>query len=93
MLYSLNSDHRENLECHKQLTLPFCFSSGNETYYGSRDRVVLQEHNGVTNALFVIKEATMEDRGSYSCNALGVNNITDSATVYVRVKGENCNII
>jgi hypothetical protein len=49
---------------------------------------MLQEHNGVPNALFVIKEATMEDRGLYSCSATNANNSTDSATVYVRVKGE-----
>jgi hypothetical protein len=73
-------------EC--QLSLIFSFSSGNETYSRSRDRILLQEHNGVPNALFVIKEATMEDRGSYSCNAINANNSTDSATVYVRVKGE-----
>lgn len=59
---------------------------GNETYNRSRDRIMLQEHNGVPNALFVIKEATMEDRGLYSCNATLANNSTDSATVYVRVK-------
>lgn len=50
---------------------------------------MLQEHNGVPNALFVIKEATMEDRGLYSCNATLANNSTAGAAVYVRVKGEN----
>jgi hypothetical protein len=89
----LNSEHHKNHEWQKQSTLLFCFSSGNETYYGSRGRVVLKEHNGVANALFVIKEATMEDRGVYSCNATNANNSTDSATSNVRVKGENCNII
>ncbi|XP_023705836.1 neuroplastin isoform X2 [Cryptotermes secundus] len=59
---------------------------GNETYYRSRDRVVLQEHNGVPNALFVIKEAKMEDRGLYSCTATLANNSTAVATAYVRVK-------
>jgi hypothetical protein len=89
---TLHSNHHENLEFHKQLILSFCFSSGNETYYTSRDRVFLQEHNGVANALFVIKEAVMEDRGLYSCIATNANNSTDSATANVRVKGENCNI-
>ncbi|KDR06553.1 Basigin [Zootermopsis nevadensis] len=59
---------------------------GNETFYRSRDRVMLQEHNGVANALFVIKEAAMEDRGLYSCIATNANNSTDSAEVNVRVK-------
>lgn len=54
---------------------------------------MLQEHNGVANALFVIKEAAMEDRGLYSCIATNANNSTDSAEVNVRVKGKNCNII
>ena len=35
----------------------------------------------------------MDDRGLYSCNATNANNYTDSATVYVRVKGKNCSIL
>lgn len=35
----------------------------------------------------------MEDRGSYSCTATNANNYTDSATVYVRVKGKKCSIL
>lgn len=92
-MYLVKSDNHDNLKCDKWLTLSLSFSSGNETYYKSRDRVLLEEHNGVSNALFVIKEVKKEDRGLYSCNATNVNNSTDSATAYVRVKGENCSII
>lgn len=34
----------------------------------------------------------MEDRGLYSCSATNANNFTDSATVYVRVKGKKCSM-
>lgn len=59
---------------------------GNETYYGDQGRVKLRPYGDVPNALFVIEEATMEDRGSYNCSATNANNFTDSAAVYVRVK-------
>jgi hypothetical protein len=76
----------------KWLTLPFCLSSGNETYYSGQGRVILKPQGNVPNALFVIEEATMEDRGLYSCSATNANNFTDSATVYVRVKGKKCSM-
>jgi len=72
----------------KWLTLPFCLSSGNQTYYSSDDRVLLGSFENVPNALLVIKEATMEDRGMYSCNATNANNFTEGVTAYVRVKGK-----
>jgi hypothetical protein len=59
---------------------------GNESYSRSRDRILLQEHNGAPNTLFVIKEVTKEDRGLYSCNPINANNSTVSATVNVRDK-------
>lgn len=59
---------------------------GNNTYNQSMDRVQLAEHNGVPNAAFIINEATMDDRGSYTCSATSMNNVTDSAESYVRVK-------
>lgn len=71
----------------------FCLSAGNETYYSGQGRVILKPQGDVPNALFVIEEATMDDRGLYSCNATNANNYTDSATVYVRVKGKNCSIL
>lgn len=59
---------------------------GNETYYSSQGRVILKPHNDVPNALFVYEEATMEDRGQYSCIATNAYNFTSNATSYVRVK-------
>lgn len=59
---------------------------GNQTYYSSDDRVLLDSFENVPNALLVIKEATMEDRGMYSCNATNANNFTEGVTAYVRVK-------
>jgi hypothetical protein len=87
-MFSASSDLRVHLKCFQRLTLPFCLSSGNETYYSSRGRVILKPHEEVPNALFVIEEATMDDRGLYSCIATNANNYTDSATSYVRVKGK-----
>lgn len=76
------------LECVVRGTPPLniAWTFGNETYYSGQGRVILKPQGDVPNALFVIEEATMEDRGSYSCTATNANNYTDSATVYVRVK-------
>jgi len=82
-----------HLRCSKRLTLPFCLSSGNETYYSSQGRVILKPHNDVPNALFVYEEATMEDRGQYSCIATNAYNFTSNATSYVRVKGKECSML
>ena len=92
-MYSASSDLRVHLKCFHRLTLPFCLSSGNETNYSVRGRVILKPHDDVLNALLVIEEATMDDRGSYSCIATNANNYTDSATVYVRVKGKECSML
>jgi hypothetical protein len=70
--------------------LLFCLSSGNETFYSDQGRVKLQPHDNVPNIEFVIEDATMDDRGDYRCIATSVNNYTNSATTYVRVKGEEC---
>ena len=70
-----------------------CLSAGNETYYSDQGRVILKPHGGVPNALFIIEEATMEDRGLYNCSATNANNFTDSAAVYVRVKGKECSML
>jgi hypothetical protein len=79
---------RLKLECIVlgKLSPEVSWTFGNETYSRSRDRILLQEHSGVPNALFVIKEATMEDRGLYSCNPINANNSTVRATAYVRVR-------
>jgi len=74
----------------KWLTLPFCLSSGNKTYYSSQDRITLSPRNKVLNATFEIKEASMEDRGYYTCIATNENNFTDIAVTHVRVKGKEC---
>lgn len=76
------------LECVVRGTPPpnISWTFGNETYYSGQGRVILKPQGNVPNALFVIEEATMEDRGLYSCSATNANNFTDSATVYVRVK-------
>jgi len=76
------------LECIVRGTPPpnISWTFGNETYYSSQGRVILKPHDEIPNALFVIEEATMEDRGTYSCNATNANNFTDGAAVYVRVK-------
>jgi hypothetical protein len=92
-MYSARSDLHVHLECFKLLKFPFCLSSGNATYYSSQDRVILRPHGGVPDALLVIEAATMDDRGLYSCNATNANNYTDSATVYVRVKGKECSML
>jgi hypothetical protein len=92
-MYLASSDLRMYLKCFKQLTLPFCLSSGNETYYSSRDRVILQQPGENHIALFIIDEATMDDRGLYICSATNANNHTASGTVYVRVKGKECSML
>jgi len=93
-IYSSSSDLLVHLKCSKRLTLPFYLPAGNETYYSGRGRVTLKPNNeGVPNVFFVIEEAVMGDRGSYSCSATSANNSTDSATVYVRVKGKECSML
>jgi hypothetical protein len=87
-MYSASGDLHVHLRCFKRLTLLFCLSSGNETYYNNQDRVTLEDHNNVPNSVFVVKDAKMEDRGEYICTATNANNYTDSATVQVRVKGK-----
>lgn len=54
---------------------------------------MLKQSGNVPNAVFEIKEATMEDRGLYNCSATNANNFTDSAAVYVRVKGKECSML
>lgn len=93
IMYSATIDLHVHLKCFKSVTLPFCLSSGNETYYSSQGRVILRPHGEVPNAVLVIQEATMEDRGLYSCNATNANNFTDGAAVYVRVKGKECSTL
>ena len=89
-MYSTSSDPCSHLKCFKRLILPFCLSSGNETDYFGQGRVKLDAFENVPNALFIMMDATMEDRGSYSCIATNAYNLTSSATSYVRVKGKEC---
>jgi len=79
---------RLTLECVVRGTPPpnISWTFGNETNYSGRGRVILKPHDDVLNALLVIDDATMDDRGLYSCIATNANNYTDSAAVYVRVK-------
>lgn len=76
------------LEClvHGTPPLNISWTFGNETYYSDQGRVILKPKDNVPNAFFVIDEARMDDRGSYTCTATSANNYTDSADVYVRVK-------
>jgi hypothetical protein len=92
-MYSASIDLDVHLKCFKRLTLAFCFSSGNETYYGSQGRVILKPRESIPNVFFVIEDAVMEDRGIYTCNATSANNYTNGAEVYVRVKGKQCSML
>uniref|UniRef100_A0A336LT56 CSON004190 protein n=1 Tax=Culicoides sonorensis TaxID=179676 RepID=A0A336LT56_CULSO len=61
-----------------------------EIYTESRDRVTLEEFDGVPNAKFTMSDVTMEDRADYTC--IGQNRVTKLAgkpaedTTLVRVK-------
>ncbi|XP_077299246.1 immunoglobulin domain-containing protein Bsg isoform X2 [Arctopsyche grandis] len=62
---------------------------GNETYNESRGRVILEDDNGVKNAIFTLTDITLDDRGDYYCRASNVasnyvNHTQDST--FVRVK-------
>ncbi|PSN55902.1 hypothetical protein C0J52_00466 [Blattella germanica] len=64
---------------------PFHSQKRNLTINRSLDRILLEPHEGVENAAFIINEAKMEDRGTYICVGVASNS-TDEAEVYVRVK-------
>jgi len=62
---------------------------GNETYKESRDRIILSDDNGVTNAVLTMAEVTVDDRGDFYCQATNtasrfVNSTKDGT--FVRVK-------
>jgi hypothetical protein len=63
---------------------------GNETLIDSKDRYILKEDRGVVNAILIIEEARMEDRGDFYCVATNLASAANSteAKVFVRVKGE-----
>lgn len=65
---------------------------GNQTeiYTTSRDRVTLEEVNGIPNARFILNVTSMEDRNEYTCvgqnNATKLLGIPEESTTFVRVK-------
>lgn len=63
---------------------------GNRTYEESEDRVVLErdEEKGVDNAVLIIQEADLSDRGVYTCIGIRQSepDIVDSDDTMVRIK-------
>lgn len=63
----------------------------NETYTKSLDRVILEEDpdKKIPNAVLIINEVQMSDRGIYKCIAFSnVTKTEESVEVMVRIKGK-----
>lgn len=59
---------------------------GNMTYYSSEGRVTLSDSNDYKNSMLTIDEATMDDRGNYTCVVTPTYAAQVQATMFVRIK-------
>lgn len=60
----------------------------NMTIDSSTDRITLENHGKVKNAILIIENITLQDKGNYTCHASILSGAKEaSAYTIVRIKG------